>query len=87
MTGALLAEGKGGVIVDAQYDLWSPSRQYMVYHGQPRILTEIASARLADPYVNPAEKTDRSAPSKRARTSPGRTTKESGVCGTSSTTG
>ena len=26
----------------------------MVYHGQPRILTEIASANLADPYVNPA---------------------------------
>ena len=54
MAGALLAEGKGGVIFDAQYDMWTPSRQYMVYHGQPRILTEIASARLADPYVNPA---------------------------------
>ena len=26
----------------------------MLYHGQPRILTEIASARLADPLVNPA---------------------------------
>ena len=26
----------------------------MVYHGQPRILTEIASANLADPFVNPA---------------------------------
>ena len=56
MTGALLAEGKGGVIFDAQYDLWTPSRQYMVYHGQPRILTEVASARLADPYINPAGK-------------------------------
>ena len=54
MARALLAEGKGGVIFDAQYDLWTPARQYMVYHGQPRILTEIASARLADPYINPA---------------------------------
>ena len=26
----------------------------MLYHGQPRILTEIASARLADPLFNPA---------------------------------
>jgi hypothetical protein len=36
------------------YDQWTPARQYMLYHGQPRILTEIASANLADPYVNPA---------------------------------
>ena len=28
----------------------------MVYHGQPRILTEIASVELADPFVNPAGK-------------------------------
>jgi hypothetical protein len=26
----------------------------MVYHGQPRILSEIASVNLADPFVNPA---------------------------------
>ena len=54
MSSALLAAGKKGVIYGDQYDLWSPARQYMVYHGQPRILTEIASARLADPIVNPA---------------------------------
>ncbi len=54
MTSALLAAGKKGVIHSDQYDLWTPARQYMVYHGQPRILTEIASARLADPFVNPA---------------------------------
>jgi hypothetical protein len=54
MAGALVSEGKGGVVYDEQYDLWAPARQYMVYHGQPRILTEIASARLADPFVNPA---------------------------------
>ena len=53
MSSALLAAGKKGVIHSDQYDLWSPARQYMVYHGQPRILTEIASARLADPIANP----------------------------------
>ena len=35
--------------------MWTPARQYMVYHGQPRILTEIASVNLADPIVNPAK--------------------------------
>ena len=54
MSSALLAAGKTGVIYGDQYDLWTPARQYMVYHGQSRILTEIASARLADPIVNPA---------------------------------
>ena len=54
MATALVAEGKGGVAFAEQYDLWTPARQYMVYHGQPRILTEIASASLADPFVNPA---------------------------------
>ena len=54
MAAALIAEGKGGVVYDQQYDLWAPARQYMLYHGQSRILTEIASARLADPFVNPA---------------------------------
>jgi hypothetical protein len=50
MAGALIASGKSGVTYDTQYDLWTPARQYMVYHGQPRILTEIASANIADPY-------------------------------------
>ena len=54
MAAALAAENKTGVVYGQQYDLWAPARQYMLYHGQPRILTEIASARLADPYVNPA---------------------------------
>jgi hypothetical protein len=54
MASALIAEGKGGVEMNARFDLWTPARQYMVYHGQPRILTEIASVNLADPYVNPA---------------------------------
>ena len=54
MAGALVSDGKRGVVYGEQYDLWAPARQYMLYHGQPRILTEIASARLADPFVNPA---------------------------------
>ena len=54
MSSALVAAGKKGIVYNDQYDLWTPARQYMLYHGQPRILTEIASARLADPLVNPA---------------------------------
>ena len=54
MASALVANGKKGIISSDQYDLWTPARQYMVYHGQPRILTEIASANLADPYINPS---------------------------------
>ncbi len=49
MAHALMSEGKEGVAWREQYDMWSPARQYMVYHGQPRILTEIASSNLADP--------------------------------------
>ncbi len=50
MAGALTAAGKEGVTYNDLFDLFAPARQYMVYHGQPRILTEIASANLADPY-------------------------------------
>lgn len=53
MASSLLAEGKEGVAWHEQYDMWTPARQYMVYHGQPRILTEIASSALADPFTNP----------------------------------
>jgi hypothetical protein len=56
MASELVAEGKGGVIWRERYDLWTPARQYMVYHGQPRILTEIASVNLADPYFDPGGK-------------------------------
>ena len=56
MASALVAEGKTGIEYFARYDLWAPARQYMVYHGQPRILTEIASVDLADPFVNPLGK-------------------------------
>jgi hypothetical protein len=56
MASALVSEGKAGVEFQSRYDMWTPARQYMVYHGQPRILSEIASVNLADPYVNPAGK-------------------------------
>jgi len=49
MASALVAEGKTGIEYLARYDLWAPARQYMVYHGHPRILTEIANSNLADP--------------------------------------
>jgi hypothetical protein len=52
MASALVSEGKAGVEWLSRYDLWAPARQYMVYHGQPRILTEIASVNLADPLIN-----------------------------------
>jgi hypothetical protein len=52
MASALVAEGKGGAEWLSRYDLWAPARQYMVYHGQPRILSEIASVNLADPLEN-----------------------------------
>ena len=52
MASALVAEGKGGAEWLVRYDLWAPARQYMVYHGQPRILSEIASVNLADPLIN-----------------------------------
>ncbi len=55
MASALIGEGKEGVAWNQSYDMWTPARQYMVYHGQPRILTEIANSggNLADPFVNP----------------------------------
>jgi hypothetical protein len=53
MAHALMSEGKKGVAWEDAYDMWSPARQYMVYHGQPRILTEIANSNLADPIKSP----------------------------------
>jgi len=55
MAQALIAEGKEGVAWEDNYDMWSPARQYMVYHGQPRILTEIANSALADPVSTPGK--------------------------------
>jgi hypothetical protein len=56
MAADLTASGKTGVVVNALYDFWNPSRHYQAYHGGLRILSESASARLATPIqVRPEE--------------------------------
>ena len=49
----LETEGKQGVVVNAQYDAWTPSRAYTHYHAGIRLLTETASARMATPLEMP----------------------------------
>ncbi|MGO4209320.1 M14 metallopeptidase family protein [Terriglobus sp. YAF25] len=51
--------GKPGVLVHGVYDLWSPARHYMAYHGTARVLTESASANIASPIEMPFEKLDK----------------------------
>lgn len=41
--------GFQGITTDSTYDAWTPARAYSHYHGGVRILTEVASARLATP--------------------------------------
>ena len=86
MASALVAEGKTGIEYLARYDLWAPARQYMVYHGQPRILTEIASVDLADPFVNPAGKDVSLGPQDARWNYPFGTRAVNGACGRLSTT-
>jgi hypothetical protein len=52
-------QGNEGVLVDGVYDLWSPARQYVVYHAGLRVLTESASANIATPIDIPFDKLDR----------------------------
>ena len=49
MAAELTSQGKKGVVVNAQYDAFTPARAYMHYHAGARILSETASARLASP--------------------------------------
>lgn len=52
----LTAQGKSGVLVDGVYDGFSPARQYIVYHGGLRLLTESASVRIASPETMPFDR-------------------------------
>ncbi|HSG47401.1 MAG TPA: hypothetical protein VLA43_06305, partial [Longimicrobiales bacterium] len=56
MAASLQREGKSGVVVNAQYDAFTPARAYQHYHAGARILSETASARLASPTEIPPER-------------------------------
>lgn len=51
MAAELAERGKDGVVTHAIYDLWTPARSYVDYHGGVRILSEVAGARLASPVT------------------------------------
>ncbi|MAG56884.1 MAG: hypothetical protein CMJ83_11375 [Planctomycetes bacterium] len=48
---AMKKDGLKGVWCNRRFDAWTPARAFMHYHGGVRILTEVASARLADPIA------------------------------------
>ena len=51
--------GKQGILIHGVYDMWSPARHYVAYHGGLRVLTESASADLASPREIPFGRLDR----------------------------
>ena len=51
----MVAAGKKGVVINALYDFWTPSRHFMAFHGGLRLLTESASARVATPVTLTAD--------------------------------
>ena len=55
----IMETGKTGVLIDGVYDMWSPARHYVAYHGGLRLLTESASVNLASPKEIPFDKLDK----------------------------
>lgn len=51
--------GKQGVLIHGVYDMWSPARHYIAYHGGLRVLTESASVDIASPKEISFDQLDR----------------------------
>lgn len=51
VTATMIAEGKSGVVNNAIFDGWSPSRAYPHFHGGIRFLTEAAGVDFATPVT------------------------------------
>ncbi|HZG53678.1 MAG TPA: M14 family metallopeptidase [Pyrinomonadaceae bacterium] len=49
MAAEMRAAGFQGITTNSTYDAWTPARAYSHYHGGVRILSEIASAKMATP--------------------------------------